>query len=97
VLLADDHTIVAQGLGSLLKDDFDLVGTVADGSKLLEAARALRPDVIVSDIDMPILSGIDALRKLQEERIEAKVIFLTMHSKGILPAKRCEPVLRGFC
>jgi len=96
VLLADDHMIVAQGLGSLLKDEFDLVGTVADGSKLFEAARTLRPDVIVSDIDMPILSGIDALRKLQEERIEAKVIFLTMHSEGYLASEALRAGASGF-
>jgi DNA-binding NarL/FixJ family response regulator len=53
VLLADDHTIVADGLRSLLNQHFDLVGTVRDGEALVEAARRLRPDIIVSDISMP--------------------------------------------
>jgi DNA-binding NarL/FixJ family response regulator len=80
VLLADDHTIVADGLVSLLKDSFDLVGAVKDGQQLVEAARRLRPDVIVTDISMPVLSGLEALRQLKAERMDVKVIFLTMHA-----------------
>ena len=57
VLLADDHTIVAQGLAALLRDEFDLVGTVTNGAELLVAARRLRPSVIVSDISMPGMRG----------------------------------------
>src|SRR5262245_46895284 len=79
VLLADDHTIVVEGLASLLKGDFDLVGTVGDGGTLLDAAKRFTPDVIVADISMPVLSGLDALRRLRAEGIDAKVIFLTMH------------------
>ena len=64
VLLADDHKIVVEGLRSLLEDRFDLVGTVTDGRQLIDAARTLRPDVIVTDMSMPVLGGLDALRKL---------------------------------
>jgi DNA-binding NarL/FixJ family response regulator len=80
VLLADDHRIMAEGLQSLLKDEFDLVGTVADGHQLVDAARKLRPDVIVTDFSMPVLSGLDALRQIKAEGLDAKVIFLTMHT-----------------
>jgi DNA-binding NarL/FixJ family response regulator len=80
VLLADDHTIVAQGLASLLRDDFNLVGTVGDGKALLDAARRLRPDVIVVDMAMPVMDGLEALQRLKAVRINAKVIFLTMHA-----------------
>ena len=61
VLLADDHTIVVQGLQLLLKDSFNLVGTVRDGRALLEAAARLKPDVIIADISMPLLNGLDAI------------------------------------
>jgi len=80
VLLADDHTIVAEGLESLLSEDFDLVGTVRDGAALLEAARRLRPDVIVTDISMPRMNGLDALRELRREGIDARIVILTMHA-----------------
>lgn len=80
VLLADDHAIVAEGLATLLKGHFDLVGTVSNGNELIEAARKLRPDVIVADISMPVLSGLEALRRLKAARSEVKVIFLTMHA-----------------
>lgn len=65
VLLADDHPVVAEGLASLLRDDFTLVGTVTDGASLLDAARRLGPDVIVTDISMPGMSGLDALRRIR--------------------------------
>ncbi|MEO8125175.1 MAG: response regulator, partial [Burkholderiales bacterium] len=61
VLLADDHRMFADGVRSLLADEFELVGIVEDGLALVEAALRLRPDVIVSDIGMPSLSGIEAL------------------------------------
>ena len=79
VLLADDHKIVVEGLRSLLQPEFDLVGTVENGVELVEAAERFRPDVIVTDISMPLLNGIDAVRKLREAGVDAKVVFLTMH------------------
>lgn len=80
VLVADDHAIVLEGLVGLLKDyDFDVVGAVADGEKLIEAAKRLKPDVIVTDLSMPGLSGLEALNILKQERIDSKVVVLTMH------------------
>ena len=80
VLLADDHTIVTDGLAKILKDgEFDVVGAVRDGQQLIEAAIRLRPDVIITDLSMPRLSGLDVLARLKKERLESKVIVLTMH------------------
>ncbi len=79
VLLADDHRIVAQGLVSLLSPEFDLVGVVENGRALLTTAKELRPDVIISDISMPELNGIEALEELKKSDPGVRVVFLTMH------------------
>jgi DNA-binding NarL/FixJ family response regulator len=96
VLLADDHAILAEGLASLLKGHFDLVGTVGDGRRLLEAARELRPDVIVADIAMPVLSGLEALCLLKAEGLDAKVIFLTMHADAQLATEALRAGASGY-
>jgi DNA-binding NarL/FixJ family response regulator len=96
VLLADDHTIVAQGLISLLKEHFDLVGAVGDGTHLLQEAKRLRPDVIVSDISMPGMTGLEALRQLKAERVGARVIFLTMHTDPQLATEAIRAGASGF-
>ena len=81
VLIADDHPIVREGLVSLLKEyDFEVVGDVGDGATLVEEAKRLRPDVIVIDLSMPQLSGLEVLIKLKQERIDSKVVVLTMHN-----------------
>ena len=79
VLLADDHKIVAEGLRSLLEPEFEVVGTVEDGRALVAAAQKLNPDVIVADISMPLLNGIEAARQLKKGTSQAKIVFLTMH------------------
>ncbi|MCU0990423.1 MAG: response regulator transcription factor [Xanthomonadales bacterium] len=79
VLLADDHRIVAEGLKRLLEPEFELIGVVEDGRALLAAARELQPDVIVSDISMPELNGVEALEELKKLIPEVRVVFLTMH------------------
>ena len=79
VLLADDHRMVAEGLKSLLSTEFELVGVVEDGRALVEAAQKLRPDIIVADITMPHLNGIEALVQLKHDDTRVRVIFLTMH------------------
>ena len=91
ILIADDHKMFAQGLQSLLEDEFDLVGTVGDGLALVEAVKQLNPDVVLVDISMPILNGLDAVRRLREDGVPAKVIFLTMHADDRLLAEafRC--------
>lgn len=79
VLLADDHQIVAEGLKRLLEPNFELVGIVEDGLALLAAARELKPDVIVADISMPELNGLDALEELRKINDDVRVVILTMH------------------
>jgi DNA-binding NarL/FixJ family response regulator len=96
VLLADDHIVVAEGLATLLKNRFDLVGTVSNGSELIDAARKLRPDVIVADISMPVLSGLEALRRLKAARSDAKVIFLTMHADAQLATEAFRAGASGY-
>jgi DNA-binding NarL/FixJ family response regulator len=91
ILLADDHKMFAQGLESLLQDEFELLATVEDGQALVDAAIRLAPDVIVVDISMPVLNGFDAVRQLKKKGSSAKIIFLTMHSSTSLVAEaiRC--------
>jgi len=79
IILADDHRLVAEGLKSLLSADFELVDVVEDGRALIAAANRLRPEVIVADITMPHLNGIDALAQLKKDNPNVKVVFLTMH------------------
>jgi DNA-binding NarL/FixJ family response regulator len=81
VLLADDHVVVAQALETLLKESFELVGVVHDGRALIDAAERLRPDVIVTDISMPLLNGLDAIRQIRARRPDTKVVVLTMHQE----------------
>ncbi len=80
VLLADDHAIVAEGLAALLKGSFSLLGVVNDGRALIAASNELHPDVIVTDISMPSLNGLDAIRQIKRSQPSAKFIVLTMHS-----------------
>jgi DNA-binding NarL/FixJ family response regulator len=97
VLLADDHTIVTDGLAKILTDAaFDVVGAVRDGQQLLDAARRLRPDVIITDLSMPQLSGLDVLSRLKGERLESKIIVLTMHHDADLATDAIRSGASGF-
>jgi len=96
VLLADDHRLVAEGLKSLLSDEFDLVGVVEDGRALIEAARKLRPDVIVADITMPHLNGIEALVRLKYDDTDVPVVFLTMHPEVAYARRALEAGAAGY-
>jgi DNA-binding NarL/FixJ family response regulator len=81
VLLADDHPALLEATTALLKRQFDVVGTATDGATLVSEALRLCPDVIVADITMPVLSGIDAAHRLRESAPSAKIVFLTVHSE----------------
>src|SRR5262245_29671468 len=96
VLLADDHRMVAEGLKSLLTTEFDLVGVVEDGLALIEAAKRLRPDVIVADITMPRLNGLDALAELRKENPRTKVVLLTMHQEVAYARRAIDAGASGF-
>src|SRR5215469_1078187 len=80
VLLADDHATLIDGLVDLLARDFQVVGGACDGRTMIEMAKDKRPDVIVADISMPNLNGIDAARILRRDMPSIKILFLTMHS-----------------
>lgn len=80
VLLADDHTLVLEGFRRIVEQRCEVVGAVEDGRALLEAAVRLRPDLILLDISMPLLNGVDAGRQLKKLLPDAKLIFVTMHA-----------------
>jgi len=82
ILVADDHRIVAEGLRSLLEPTFELVAIVNNGRELVAAAKELKPEVIVVDIAIPLLNGIDAVSRIRSAGIQAKIIFLTMHPEA---------------
>jgi DNA-binding NarL/FixJ family response regulator len=96
VLLAADHAMVAEGLKGLLSEAFDVVEVVNNGRAMIGAARRLRPDVIVADISMPELNGLDALARLRREGSDAKVIFLTMHENAAYARRAFEVGAAGF-
>jgi DNA-binding NarL/FixJ family response regulator len=79
VLLADDYPALREATVRLLKTQFDVVGTATDGAALVSEALRLLPDIIVTDITMPVLSGIDAVHQLRESASSAKIVFLTIH------------------
>ena len=86
ILLADDHAIVVEALRSLLSESYDVVGIVPDGRALLAEAIKLRPDVIVLDIGMPLLNGLDAGERLKQLLPSVKLVFLTMKDDPNLAA-----------
>ena len=96
VLLADDHKIVLEGLKGLLEDEFDIVGAVEDGRELVEQAQQLRPDVIVVDVGMPLLNGIDAVSQIKKCGLDAKVVFLTMHQDAMYAKEAFDAGALGF-
>jgi len=101
ILLADDHAVVLEGLRRILdRPRFEIVGAVADGRALVQAATALQPDVIITDVVMPLLNGIEAARQIVKQNQKSKIIFLTMHPEVIyarqaLAAGGCGYVLKS--
>jgi len=96
VLIADDSRSVLKALVRLLEDKFEVVGAVLNGHLLVEAAKRLRPDVIVTDVSMPGLNGLEALERLKGEASEVKVIMLTMHADPALAAAAIRSGASGF-
>jgi DNA-binding NarL/FixJ family response regulator len=101
VLLADDHGVIRDGLGRLIEalPDVELAGVAADGEQAVDRARALRPDVVLMDLEMPRLDGIQATRRILEERPETAVLVLTSFSDrprimGALEAGACGYLLK---
>ncbi len=96
VLIADDHQILAEGVRGLLDAEFDVVGVVSDGRELVAAAKKLQPDVIVADITMPALNGIEAALQLHAAGVTSKVVFLTMHRDVAYARRALEAGASGF-
>ena len=96
ILLADDHRIVLEGLKNLLEAEYEVVGMVEDGHVLIKEALRLKPDIIIADISMPSLNGIDAIRQIRKEGLNPKVIFLTMHNDALYAKEVLDMGASGF-
>jgi DNA-binding NarL/FixJ family response regulator len=96
IVLADDHAMVADGLARIISEIGDVVAIAHDGVELADAARRLRPDIVVADVTMPGMSGIDAMRQLKAEGSEARFIFLTIHTEARLAAEALRAGASGY-
>jgi DNA-binding NarL/FixJ family response regulator len=96
VLLAEDHTAVANSLVRFLRDDVEIVATVRDGEALVDAAQRLRPDVIIADIQMPVMGGLEALRQLRAQGLDVPVLLLTAHDDVELATEAMRAGAAGF-
>lgn len=90
ILIADDHPVFAEALSLLLQRCYDVVGIVSDGRALLKEAARLNPDVIVVDIGMPLLNGLDAAQRIRQQAPKVKLVFLTMQDNPNLAAAAME-------
>ncbi len=96
VLIADDHSMVIDGLRSLLEPEFEVVGAVNDGRAVLPEVRKLRPDVVIIDISMPLLNGLDCTRQLRDTGCTAKILILTMHPDATLAQEALAAGASGY-
>ena len=96
ILLADDHKFITESLKSILEPTYEVVGIVEDGQMLIKEAARLLPDVIIVDISMPKLNGLEAVRQIKKEDIQSKVIFLTMHPDVIYASNALEVGALGY-
>ena len=97
VLLADDHLIVCQSLKAVLeREELQVVGEAADGREAVRLARALRPDVAVLDVSMPLLNGLDAAREIQKACPRTRTILLTMHGEDTYVLQALQMGIRGY-
>ena len=96
ILLVDDHKIVAEGLVRLLSDRAEIIGSVNDGSLVVEAVTRLQPDVVILDISMPTISGLEAIRQLRAHGLETKIIVLTMFADAALAVEALRAGASGF-
>jgi DNA-binding NarL/FixJ family response regulator len=96
ILLADDHTLVAEAFKRLLEPEFEVVGTVADGRALLRAAPELKPDLVLVDLNMPLLNGLDASEQLKQNSPNIKIIVLTMNEDPDIAAETMDKWASGY-
>jgi len=96
ILLADDHTLIAEALRHMLQSEFDVVGTVSDGRALVKAAAELKPDLAVVDIAMPLLNGLDAAEQLKDSHPAIKIIYLTQNRDPVCAAEALRRNASGY-
>ncbi|RPH79833.1 MAG: DNA-binding response regulator [Nitrospiraceae bacterium] len=96
VLMADDHSLILAALRKLMEGECEVVGTVEDGRALVEAAQKLRPDLILLDISMPLLNGLEAARQLRTVVPDSKLIFLTMHASPTYATEAFQAGASGY-
>jgi len=96
VIMADDHSLILAGMRRLVEEQCEVVGMVEDGRALVEAAQKLRPDLILMDIAMPLLNGLEAARQLSKLVPESKLIFLTMHASPTYAAEAFQAGASGY-
>ena len=96
VLLADDHEAMLERVASLLKTECDVVGTATDGQQALEAAQDLKPDVLVLDISMPVMNGIETAHQLKKAGVETHIVFLTVHDDPDFAREALEAGALGY-
>jgi DNA-binding NarL/FixJ family response regulator len=96
ILLGDDHVMILNGIKGLLESHYEVVGAEKNGKDLIEAALRLKPDLVVLDVSMPILNGIDAAREIKKAQPSIKLIFLTMQTNAIYLRKALEAGASGY-
>ena len=96
IVLADDHVLLTDGISSLLHSDFNVVATVENGRELVAAVQRLDPDVVITDMQMPVLNGIDAVAQLTKLKARARVIVLTVHSDVSYAVRALRAGAAGF-
>ena len=96
VLLADDHEAMLNRVADLLAGDCDVIGTAIDGRQALDAAKRLRPDVLVLDISMPVMNGIETARCLKEAGVKTRIVFLTVHDDPEFAREALEAGALGY-
>ena len=96
ILLADDHKFITDSLKRILEPTYEIVGIVEDGQMLIKEAARLLPDVLIVDISMPKLNGLEAVRQIKKEGIDSKVVFLTMHPDVMYASSALEAGALGY-
>jgi DNA-binding NarL/FixJ family response regulator len=96
LLIVDDHQVVAEGLIRLLGDRFEIVATINDGSAVVDAVSRLQPDVVLLDLSMPNISGLEAMRQLKQRHMDVKMLVLTMHADPDLAVAALKAGASGY-
>lgn len=96
IVIADDHAIVVEGLQRLLAPDFDVIGVARNGVEMVELCALLRPTLVVADLAMPLMSGVDALRRLRRQGDQTRVVFLSMHADVTSATRAIEAGASGY-